>query len=303
MDNFRIYLYFPTHRIEQLITPEISAENLIEEIKALITLADCEKGADLLFEGSNKDEFIELINLLEIENYGSYNFEDSINILLENAENWENSPISAINEDNCIYRLWNFANKSVESPLPTLKEITESKLQYSHSKTILLNFFNAIFIDKKYFSLFKDCRNDPSEKFPKFVKIEALSDFLTFDKWLQKNRIKRNYNLEDSRHIENHPRYDKTKSPLLGGIGGKQNAANLLITAVGDPKKSKDLINFDEGNDSFIWFEYENDNPQNQYHGYHLVKPKTHEKDKVAEAKIPDRIQDLLNYRKNGALG
>jgi hypothetical protein len=59
------------------------------------------------------------------------------------------------------------------------------------------------------------------------------------------------------------------------------------------------LVNFDSVKKCYIRFEFENDNPQNQYHGYHLVTPKTHEMDTKAVKDIPQRMKDLIEYRRN----
>lgn len=51
----------------------------------------------------------------------------------------------------------------------------------------------------------------------------------------------------------------------------------------------------------YIWFEYENDNPQNQYHGYHLAHHDTEERDLrviEGEGRIPERVKRLLEVRR-----
>lgn len=83
----------------------------------------------------------------------------------------------------------------------------------------------------------------------------------------------RRINRNDFRHCENHPNYNSSKkSPLIGGLGGFDNAQNLLPSAIGDAKsKRKVLINIDQLNQNFI-LRFEDENFDNQYHAFHIVK-------------------------------
>jgi hypothetical protein len=77
---------------------------------------------------------------------------------------------------------------------------------------------------------------------------------------------------------------------------------NLLNDAFGDQnaeQHSKDLMNFDAQKDRYIWFEYENDNPQNLYHAYHLAIPKTHDEEKNAIERMPKRAKRFIDLKRN----
>ena len=135
------------------------------------------------------------------------------------------------------------------------------------------------------------------------VIIEVASTFHELEKWFNRERACRKYNYNDFRHIEGHPNYfyyfrngqKIGKSPLLGGLGGQKRAEEILQTAIGDSKEHSYLINWDFENERYMRFEDENF--KNQYHGYHLVKPKTHERDTEEENRISKRVIDILNYR------
>lgn len=134
----------------------------------------------------------------------------------------------------------------------------------------------------------------------------SLNCFDKIDKIFNKVNSQRRINRNDFRHCENHPNYNPSKkSPLIGGIGGFDNAQNLLPSAIGDAKsKRKLLINRDQLNQNFI-IRFEDENFDNQFHAYHIVKG---ENGKYREDKegidllkssnrgIP-RAYKLINYR------
>ncbi len=299
MDRFYIYLHFPTQNLESRIKSSSEGEVFLEEIQMMIDRADCQKGINLFYENDNKNRFTEIVNTMEkfdeIGNFGVANFETAINkFLYDTSEALENEHIF---DETCLYRLWDITdNYHVKDALPVvLKDITERKLRDNDAKCLFLNVFDAFTWHRNIIPIFKDCFTEPTD-LPKFVHINFEKDFLGLDNWLNKQQMERTYNFNDFRHIENHQNYINGKSPILGGIGGQANLAELLKNAIGDWRANKDLINFDEQNDRYAWFEDENVN--NQYHGYHLAIPSSHEKDTKAENKIPNRVKSLLNYRK-----
>ena len=48
----------------------------------------------------------------------------------------------------------------------------------------------------------------------------------------------------------------------------EQAAKELIHTAIGESKN--ELFNYDSNRDMILVFKYENENPQNMYHGYHV---------------------------------
>ncbi|MGB0930134.1 MAG: hypothetical protein ACPGVB_05125 [Chitinophagales bacterium] len=332
MAKLNVYLLFPNSNIESVI--EVTGgQKLIEDVSMLIDRIDCEKDSKLYYEDANLESFFEELKTLEafeeIGDFGVVDFETGLYYLLReaNAENVEHNPK---HDDNCHYIRWDLDNQSatnesfsvlkamIEKILATIvrgeKEITEKLLTLIQNedtpiaeriknklprkeKSILLNVNNAISTSRRFIALFKDCRANPNREFPAFAHLYFVSDFAKLEQWFNDNRQQRNYNVE-TRHIEGHPNYRRGKSPILGGIGGTEHIASLLKNAIGDWKTHKLLFNFDTENNCYVRFEFENDNPQNQYHGYHLVKPITHEIDAKAVGEIPSRVISILEYRK-----
>lgn len=265
----------------------------MESLTICIDRADCEKGSELFYQGANKDSFLEqLVMIEELGNFGIASPDVAINILLQDAlaENWEENPHYIPNE--CHYQVDENHYKITSGIPDVLKEIYERKTINNQSKYILLNLSKKFIFKNEKITICKICNDIP----PNCQDIFHIKNFKKLDEWFNQNRTPRNYNLNDNRHIETHSDYIKGKSPLLGGMGGKTNAALLLKNAVGDKKETQRLYNLD--GDHYIQFEYEGNNRQNQYHGYHLVKPETHEEDKKAVRDIPQRVIKILDYRK-----
>lgn len=296
-DKFNVFLHFLSEDIDQRINSTEEGLAFMESVTICIDRADCEKGSELFYQGSNKDSFLEqLVMIEELGNFGIASPDVAINILLQDAfaENWEENPQYTPNE--CHYQTATDVNgqQFIMNDIPDiLKEIYERKTVDNQSHYILLNLYNKLIFNNKKITIYKICNNIP----PNCQDIFYVKNFNELDQWFNGNRKTRSYNLNDNRHIETHPDYIKEKSPLLGGIGGKPNAEHLLKNAIGDKKETQRLYNFDENKECYIQFEYEGDNPQNQYHAYHLVKLKTHEIDKKAVNDIPQRVIKILEYR------
>jgi hypothetical protein len=305
MDKFNIYLHFPEN-IDKNIqnTPELN--NFIDELEMLIMRADCEKGVELYYEGTNRDVFTDTLNIIANcdEGYDLQSPDLRIYSLLATAtaKDIEIKPSFSINE-HTYYGLWNFDNRGLSDNFSGIfKEITEKKLagaDKNNEKYLLINVFAQLQFNRNFISIFKDSSLKSNVMLPQFVAIEYVIDFKSLEEWFEKNRLPRNYNFKDNRHIENHPDFKKM-SPLLNG--DKEHAASLLKQALGDKREKEYLINFDEKNGCYIRFEFENENPQNLYHAYHLVhnkrSEKPHTRDEKAEKEIPERILMLLKYRK-----
>jgi hypothetical protein len=304
MDKFNVYLHFPQN-IDKNIqnTPELN--HFLDELEMLIMRADCEKGSELYYEGTNRDIFTDTLNTIANcdEEYDLQSPDLRIYALLDTAKDIGIKPSFSIDE-NTYYGLWNFDNRQLVDDFPNiLKEIVEKKLNHSvelKEKYLLLNIFAQVQFNRNFISVFKDSSLKSNVILPQFIAIEYAIDFKSLEEWLEKNRLTRNYNFKDYRHIEGHKDYIPKKSPLLNG--DKNHAESLLKQALGDKREKEYLINFDEKNGCYIRFEYENNNPQNLYHAFHLVhnkrSEKPYERDKKAEKEIPERILILLEYRK-----
>lgn len=297
MQVINTYIHFP-EKLDDYIDSIDSGRNLIKEFQMIIDLADCEKNSVLFYSKSNKDLFFENIDVFEeyFGYFGGIDFKTVIEILFQEAQI---HPINEEHQTKCIYSVYTSNSTYLERNFPILfqETITTFKNLNKPDKIIILNLFNNYF-SKESISIIEDC----GQKGKQIIDLPFVENFKQLDEWLINNRIPRNYNMGDNRHIESHPESQinsHKKSPLIGGLGGKENAKKLLKNAIGDKKFTKDLINCDTtNNDAYIWFEDENENPQNQYHGYHLVKAGTYEEDRTAVKNIPERVISIIDYRK-----
>lgn len=298
MDGFNFFLLFPTHEIIDTIQSEDDLQVYLEHIRYLIDLADCERGAEVFYSGSNWQDFVSACQV--IDSLGSYDLfkpETISAIILQSATNWEDNRRHSTNE-NVVYRVWDFESRLLQDSFPdTIKEIVEYGLLAGNKKDLLVNIKCTYVFNRRFIPVLNDALEQAGK--PTLFFVSYVVDFRSLWNWLLDNRKQRNFNHTDNRHILGHTAYLRGKSPLLGGIAGKARAEDLLKTAIGDSRVGGTLFNFDEEKQCYIRFEFENDNPQNQYHGYHLVSPQTRERDFPAEERIPRRVVDLLDYQKD----
>jgi hypothetical protein len=279
----KVFIHFPTENLYDVVQDNAQAEELLKELRFLLYRVQYEKEAVIYYDNANKDDFLKL---LDIDQMGIAKPSLIIHRLLQNGE--EDNVYSPKNE----YFIWDLDSK-MAAPVDKnmLKNAIESLFQ--NKKVVFLNIIND-FSCKNPINAFKDNRADDS--LPQFVQIQVVTNFKDLDKWLEENHENRLYNFDDFRHIENDARYIKGKSPLLGGIGGQKIAETLLKNALCD-EQGKDLYNYDAENECYIWFEDEKS--MDGYHGYHLVRPTSHERDKGknGEGKLPELAKELLKKR------
>lgn len=296
------FLHFPTEKIDKLIATKEEAKQISKTIQLIIDRIDCEKNTKIFYQSSNKDNFFEKLHMVyEMGNFGIADLETTINKILHEAKatNWEQKHTF---EDSCLYRIWNIDNRILEEELiDSLKYIldTENNQTESINNYIIISILDKPQYSRPFLSAYKDYLKQINK--PTFIHIPYTHDFYSLENWLDKNIKMRELHTMDFRHQEHSPKYIKDKSPLLYDLRNtkdQNSIQSLLNTAVGDARKRKYLINFDEEKGCYIRFEYEGDNPQNKYHAYHLVKPITHERDSIAENLIPYRIIEILEYRK-----
>lgn len=326
MDEYHIFLLFPRN---VAFNDETEYLNYIGKLGNLIDRADCQKGAELYYNATNKDAFIDDL-AISPEVGGFYNLDLSlvINALLRDADDWENNQQ---HQSNCLYKIWdadsqtlfddnNITNRNPEDNsinnydivanqfISTYKEITDYLLQ-NKPNCLLLAIDNCVPIlhrnntpSNKFF-VFKDCLEE--NQAPSFVIIPYLSTFSAIEAWFQEQQTPRLLNNTDPRHNESSPHYIPNKSPMLHDIwrdtDKRQYVQELLNSAITDQRSeeniNKDLINYDAEKERYIWFERETDN---QYHAYHLAIPRTHERDVNrlrGEGKIPERVKQILKQR------
>lgn len=295
MQTIHAYIHFPENLDDNIQSRERGLE-LLKDFQMAIDLADCEKGSKLYYSKTNKDIFFGNIQALEeFMTIGSYDFETVVNALFNESE------VNAVNEsiiEGCEVKSYQADGGYLVDNIPLIfydiirrhENITES------DKQIILNLFNAFFSQNPVF-LIKQCGSSVSS-----VSIDYFTNFSELDSWLINNRLQRNFNNTDARHIHGSSDYIPGKSPLLGGIAARPKASELLKNALGDKRRNDniyDLVNFDDERNEYLWYEYEGENPQNQYHAYHLVLHNNNQiRDKLAVGRITSRVIAIIEYRK-----
>lgn len=297
MKNKYVFLHFP-HDTKDDSEDKLTA--FWEDLVFAIDRIDCEKDTYIFYGEANKNKFVELLKYIEdyIGQVGTFDIETSLDILLRDCEAEVAQEVSSQNYYGC----WNLDKCEIiqiEETFIVAKIMVDYHLK--DNETILLDINHSLQLNRDFLPILVDSWK-VGEK-PQLILLDYCYDFDALNNWLIKKQIPRTYNFGDNRHLENHPQYIRGKSPLLGSQGGKTNAERLLQTAIGDKRVNKDLINYDSDNECFIWFEYQNASPQNEYHGYHLVKPYTHERDTKAEEKISERIKKILAYNASRTSG
>jgi hypothetical protein len=142
----------------------------------------------------------------------------------------------------------------------------------SHSKNALISVSN-----NNYELLLSISSANDFEK----VKFGIVNNTENLLKWIRDNSNERIFNLS-KKHGENGLGNWLGESPLLCS---EHEAQQLLITAIPDfSKKEKQLFNFDQIHHTFIEFFHEGDNPQNQWHGFHIERVEW-------ESRIPKSIR------------
>lgn len=299
MQTIHIYIHFP-EKIDDHIQSHEHGRRIIKDFQMTLNLADCEQNSLLYYSKTNKNIFFENISTLEELsdfNIGAYSFETLVNALfLENSI----IPVKEDNDSGCNIKFYNTSIKNLDDYYPVIlfTVVEKTKGLKEHDKQIILNLFGENFSQNPIL-IIVDCKNEVTT-----IRVPFITNFQELDNWLQENRLTWNFNHTDTRHIENSGNHKKDKStgqyksPLLGGIGGRTNAENLLKNAVGDKKSAnnkEDLMNYDDSTNQYIWYEYENAN--NQYHAYHLVKAFSHIRDEKAIKRISDRVLKIFEYR------
>lgn len=295
MISLHAYIHFPREITDHFHSKE-EATKLIKDFQMTIDLVDCENGSQIYFSKPEKDKFFEDLGVIEeiIGYFGTLSFEESLHILFQD----NNVKVLEKSKSICNYSVYQDNNGILDQNFPSIiKHIADknSTINKANEKQLILNFLHDYYASNPI-PIIKSCPQMEAE----LINVPHVKDFKELDAWLQNHRLKRSFNNHDTRHFENHPGSQigsHGKSPLIGGIGGRDNASNLLNSAIGDKKMNNDLINFDNTNSAYIWYKYENSNPQNQYHAYHLVAAFTHIRDEKAEEDIPNRIRLILDYR------
>jgi len=261
--------------------PWENPDDCLESLSAfcsLIDIAISERDSKIFYDELNVDAFFEQVDILFDEQEYFSTPRMMFREIFRTAQNWGDE--MTVN-NSCCYFLWDL--ECAEAKILSnniLREIAERLISVS-GKCLLLPFSNPN-NTRNFFPVFKDANHIPG--LPVFAHIYYAFDKESLEKWLAENRQPRLFNLSP-KHGENGQGHWPTASRLLCS---RDRAKELLETAIGDKRITDELYNFDEEQNCYIVFKYEGENPQNQYHAYHLP---------INSNEIHDQIKTLLRQR------
>lgn len=262
MRNFHILFPSKDSKIEEKFISIEECNTFWKEIEMSIVRIDCEKETQLFYNEQNKNEFIEeLESLGELLQIGNFEKDEVLNLLFQ-----DNDVKSGNYSQNVIYKKWITENEQTIDCEEFEKDLVENKIKKVDEDFYILSFNENTF--SKRIKILRDAKN----ACPQIFCFNVYYGFLEIDTLFSEINSNRKLNKEDFRHCEDHSDFRRDKSPLIGGTQGFKNAERFLNSAIGDSRAGKNiLINIDTNNQDF-YIRYEDENFNNQYHAFHLVK-------------------------------
>ncbi len=298
MPNLDTFILFPASsppntmisNNDEIVLEEANLISFLSQLDALLEIVACEKDTNLFYSANEIKDF--LINVEET-NKELYLI-DVASIIDEylqkaNATNWQDK---SLQNSSFQYILLDFnEQRMIQLSDHSINEGIERQLDYSENKVSLINHL-AIKTPNQYLSLLK--KTSIPTSFPIAINIPLINNEIELFRWLSQNRKPRIFNL-NQKHGENGKGAHKANKGDDVSIleCSEKKAQELLIDAIGDARiNSKRLYNYDSDIDKYILFYYEGNNPQNQYHGFHVSKDN-------APKKIPNTILKRLKGKVN----
>lgn len=262
------------------------------DLELLLEVCAREKKAEFLYQDNELDDFLLSFDLNVYPNPIDTVTEDMLDYFQKYKA--KSSTVSA--KDNSF--VWQIDGGSAPQITPIEKDAAiavcaHKKMQEPDKAFVIVNHQAINLFKPNIVAVIAD--NFLDNDLPEMVKIDVRNNHRELFEWLKDNRTPRKYNYEDSRHGENgvgnrggkNKKSKGYKSPLMSS---KQHSASLLDDAIGsyEDHEGKRLYYFDAICKLYIIYEYEGDNPQNQYHSYH-VEPDDVNRD------VPKDIQEYFN--------
>ncbi len=201
--------------------------------------------ATVYFSKHQIDNFIK--NCTDLDEYFTQSHGNELALIFEDALRINtNSYVFEVCFANENTSLNHVDNYTISSILPNSKIAVISLFENYDAKTLLYVRSNSIF-----------------EKI-EFNKLESLNSVYN---WIICNVERRNFNLSPKHGENGVGNWEGASSLLCSRI----EAQELLNKAIPDFSiKVKELFYFDESHNTYIEFYFEGDNPQRQWHGFHL---------------------------------
>ena len=247
--NFHFYIDF---NWEDCV--EKSFDTYLKELHQLVELSYQHK-ASVFYSKCHLDDFLKNMGCLD-EGF-SQSIGNKIDVILENAKPNDNKFFAF----ELCFAQKNTALFHVDNVLSTVD---------THDKIAILTFSNKInsFLLVKSVSDF--CK----------IKCENISNRDAIVNWISETEL-RTFNVIP-KHGENGKGNQPKESILLCS---KEEAQLLLNTAI--PcfmEREKNLFNYDKTHNTYVMFYFEGNNPQKQWHGFHLEK-------KDWDSKVPHLVR------------
>lgn len=275
--------------INEITNDEGQLKSFLIQLERILETVGQEKDTDIFY---NSEEIKAFLNDLEedIEELYLINPAAIINEYLEkvNAINWQNNKKQSSKNRYFLLDLKAFSITELEDH--SLGEGVAFEKIENNDKCLILNHL-ALQLDSHYISIISEQRGVLVKRVLTNLSVVNSKDELS--NWLLENRKKRRFNLSD-KHGENGTlswkNSNNNKVSLLEC--SKEDAQKLLSTAIGDNRiDERRLYNYDKKCNKFILFYFEGDNPQNQYHGFHID---IEESQKIPKS-ILQRLKELYN--------
>lgn len=247
-----------------------NADDFVEEAQLQFFLKEFSTSVEWIYREKNTKSFYSAENVQRfLDNFegfrDDYLFDPASEIgdILSNAYNWQEQPEQ---QKNCTYFIWHeqTANLVLNH---TLSELAERQEKNKEQSFLLFNFHGGSFQSKKI-TLLKEIRED--NLLLLLSPFDQVNNEQELYEWIVENRQKRNFNL-NPKHGENGVgAHKKNKGDTIDTLLCSRNEAQIFLhKAIGDTRKTTELYYFDTTHQKFIVFKFENETPQNQYHGYH----------------------------------
>ena len=179
------------------------------------------------------------------------------------------------------------------------KKINESlffRIEYnkesSYIELVDLNILNILDEEESIKVIINLSREDSLDRYLKvndtktdLVDVKFIKSTESLVNFFSKEFEKRNFNLSP-KHGENGIGHWNGESSLLCN---KQQAQVLLDKSIGDfAVKKRRLFYFDENHNCYIEFFYEGENPQKQWHGFHITE-------NLWNQRVPNEVKKFFN--------
>lgn len=246
-----------------------NADDFVEEEQLRIFLTEFMKSIEWVYREKNATAFYSFENIQRfLDNFDGFkddylfNPAAAIEDILADAYNWQDQQLQ---EHNSAYFVWHkqTAHFVVNH---TFSEISERQKNSPQQVSLLFN-FRAATLDSNQITILKEEIENKQLSIDSFSYVSNLNQLY---EWLVQNREKRNFNINPKHGETGIAAHNKSRGNEVSLLMCNRHQAQVLLDkAIGDVRLTTELYNFDTLYQRFIVFRFENETPQNQYHGYH----------------------------------